>query len=1060
MKKYFVLPLLLACMMLHSQVATTYTYSETTGTYTAISGGTQLVTTTAGATAYDTDGNSITLAAGNRFTFNGTVITSIDMTADGALWLNPGTATLGDGVTGSISSTGTAAGIICPLNMDLRSTSLASQVYERRWQDDGTEDIFQWQNAARYLSDATERFSFQVRINKSTGVVRFVYGNMTTISTSITYQPYVGLRGSVNTDYNNRRLTTAVPDASPNWGAPNGTTAGTSNAHTCRFTSTATCVPTSGLIFVWTPSPNITTSVSTLTAYTSCSGSVSTSQSFTVSGTNMTAGISILPPTGFEVSTSATFASNVGTSSVALVVGAAGTISSTTIYARLTNAATGSPSGNITFTSTGATTKNISVSGTVGTSLSAVSVTSSTAQSICLGSGGTLVTAAETGGGTITARQWGKRTISGGTITNVTGTAASYTPSSADFSVAGTYYLVCTSTPTCGSATVSNEVTITVNTLPTNPGTPTSNSPQCASPGVTLTANSSAPAGETWYWQTTSTGTATVSSTSTYTATTAGTYYIRSKNTTSGCWSSGAGSLAITISPTPTAPTTPSPTTASTGQSTTPTLTWAAVSGATSYDVYFGTTLPGTVTANVSTNSYTPSTLTGSTTYSWKVVAKNACGAGTASSTFTFTTLVANDACSNATSLPCATTSLAGTTVGTTSETVPNSYVVGYTSGLTISGYGVWYKFTGDGNSTTVSALSSAMDLELDIYSGTCGSFTFVVAQDAYSSGTAETYTFTSILNTSYYVYIAYFSSVGTASNTGAFTISRTCNIPPTNDACANAISITAPYTSATVNTTYATTDVPTVTTTCTYQGYNVWYTLTGNSHTQMVTTCDAITDYDTEISVYTGSCASLNTMTQVTCNDDSTLCGASSTKSAAKWNAASGTVYYISISGYTFSGGGKGNMRIALTDLGTYALPIELVSFEGELVDNQVQLKWTTLTEINNDYFTLERSEDAVNFNTLSTVVGNGSTINRHNYTYIDISPIEGVSYYRLKQTDYDGTTKTFNIISMYVSSAKAKTVEKLVDLWGREISDFTHFNGVYLIIYSDGSIEKGVKN
>ena len=92
--------------------------------------------------------------------------------------------------------------------------------------------------------------------------------------------------------------------------------------------------------------------------------------------------------------------------------------------------------------------------------------------------------------------------------------------------------------------------------------------------------------------------------------------------------------------------------------------------------------------------------------------------------------------------------------------------------------------------------------------------------------------------------------------------------------------------------------------------------------------------------------------------------------------------------------------------------------------------------------------------------MAGNGITINRHNYTYIDISPIEGTSYYRLKQTDYDGTTKTFNIISMYVSSAKVKTVEKLVDLWGREIGDFTNFNGVYLIIYSDGSVEKGVKN
>ena len=236
----------------YSQVASTYTFSETTGTYTAITGGTQLATTTAGAITYDTDGNSITLAVGNRFTFNGTVITSIDMTADGALWLNPGTATLGEGVTGSLVSTGTAAGIICALNMDLRSSAMASTVYERRWQDDGTEDIFQWQNCARYSSSTNEKFSFQIRINKSTGVVRIVYGGGT-VNATTTYQPSVGLRGTANTDFNNRRLTTTVPDASPGWAGASGTTAGTSNAHTCRFVSTASCFPASGLIFIWTP---------------------------------------------------------------------------------------------------------------------------------------------------------------------------------------------------------------------------------------------------------------------------------------------------------------------------------------------------------------------------------------------------------------------------------------------------------------------------------------------------------------------------------------------------------------------------------------------------------------------------------------------------------------------------------------------------------------------------------------------------------------------------------------------------------------------------------------
>lgn len=253
MKKILLLFFCLFYSLIGNTQVKFYTFSETTGTYSSIVGGTQLVTTTGGVTTYDTDGSYFTLPVGSQFIFNGTTITSINMTADGSLYLNPATTTTGNGTTGSIVSAAGASGIICGMNMDLRSTALTSQVYERRWQDVGTEVVFQWQNAARYLQSSVERFSFQIRVTKSTGVVKVVYGNMTTIANSLTYVPTVGLRGTVNTDFNNRRLTGTVPDATPNWGAPNGTTAGTSNAHTVRFTSAGTCYPSSGLTFIWTP---------------------------------------------------------------------------------------------------------------------------------------------------------------------------------------------------------------------------------------------------------------------------------------------------------------------------------------------------------------------------------------------------------------------------------------------------------------------------------------------------------------------------------------------------------------------------------------------------------------------------------------------------------------------------------------------------------------------------------------------------------------------------------------------------------------------------------------
>lgn len=187
--------------------------------------------------------------------------------------------------------------------------------------------------------------------------------------------------------------------------------------------------------------------------------------------------------------------------------------------------------------------------------------------------------------------------------------------------------------------------TFTVNPLPANPGNPTSNSPQCNPPGVTLTRTGTPPAGETWYWQTVAGGTNTTNSGATFVATTGGTYYLRAQNNTTGCWSAGSGSVAVTITPTlSTAAATPNPTNTATGVCYSGTgavtsISWGAVAGATSYDVYFGAgSVPATVTANVGTNTYNTGALAANTTYYWRIVAKNACGDASTSATFSFTT--------------------------------------------------------------------------------------------------------------------------------------------------------------------------------------------------------------------------------------------------------------------------------------------------------------------------------------------------------------------------------------------------------------------------------------
>ena len=85
-------------------------------------------------------------------------------------------------------------------------------------------------------------------------------------------------------------------------------------------------------------------------------------------------------------------------------------------------------------------------------------------------------------------------------------------------------------------------------------------------------------------------------------------------------------------------------------------------------------------------------------------------------------------------------------------------------------------------------------------------------------------------------------------------------------------------------------------------------------------------------------------------------------------------------------------------------ALPIHLLYFTAKPQTNRVRLDWATASETNNDYFTVERSQDGENFNELFKKPGAGiSTTNLYYFGY-DNKPFDGISYYRLKQTDYDG--------------------------------------------------------
>lgn len=98
--------------------------------------------------------------------------------------------------------------------------------------------------------------------------------------------------------------------------------------------------------------------------------------------------------------------------------------------------------------------------------------------------------------------------------------------------------------------------------------------------------------------------------------------------------------------------------------------------------------------------------------------------------------------------------------------------------------------------------------------------------------------------------------------------------------------------------------------------------------------------------------------------------------------------------------------------------LPIELLEFKAIINNNLVEINWTTLTELNNDFFTIERSIDGLTFESIKTINGAGNSLSVINYVAVDEKPFTGTSYYRLKQTDFNGSYSYSNIESVYFTN------------------------------------------
>ena len=133
--------------------------------------------------------------------------------------------------------------------------------------------------------------------------------------------------------------------------------------------------------------------------------------------------------------------------------------------------------------------------------------------------------------------------------------------------------------------------------------------------------------------------------------------------------------------------------------------------------------------------------------------------------------------------------------------------------------------------------------------------------------------------------------------------------------------------------------------------------------------------------------------------------------------------------------------------------LPIELIYFNGKVLNNANFLTWEVASQLNNDFFTVERSINGYDWVEVETLVGAGTTTEQKKYGAVDTRFDRLVNYYRLKQTDFDGEFEYSKIISIDNRQGDIY-LTGIYNLMGQEVE--SNYNGLKVFIYSDGSTVK----
>lgn len=383
---------------------------------------------------------------------------------------------------------------------------------------------------------------------------------------------------------------------------------------------------------------------------------------------------------------------------------------------------------------------------------------------------------------------------------------------------------------------------------------------------------------------------------------------------------------------------------------------------------------------------------------------------------------------------PCSAIPITGGTFsysGSTATSGITNYMTGGCSGSWAPTSGLandmFFSFTPTANSyltLQLTGLNSADFMELSALSATsCAGPWSCVSNGAWSGGlqnqpsgvgasSTACRTVRFVTAGTYYIRID-----GNSGDNGAFTLTANSYTPTGGDACANATTLSSgvPLSVSNTNCTFTSgSDDPAGALICAGTLENTQWTAftasgTGGSISFNVSSVTCASGYYTAgppAGLYSAS-GQFGILTSST-----NACGGTYTTAVACQSLATGATYSGTLTNtagtnyyFVWDGNGGAECNYTITANNIIPLPIQLISFEAKKGNNKVDLVWKTSMEKNCNQFILEKSLDAINFEKIGSVKANGNTNSTSEYSFVDFTPYtKGTSYYRLKQTDYNG--------------------------------------------------------